>query len=67
MNRGDVIRYVDMTIEEGFSLQRGMNYMVNGKNYAIILMSVRKNAPYATMCRKRIALLACNQRRWTSN
>ena len=47
MNRGDVIRYVDMTIEEGFSLQRGMNYMVNSKNYAIILMSVRKNAPYA--------------------
>ena len=42
MNRGDVIRYVDMTIEEGFSLQRGMNYMVNGKNYAIILMSVEK-------------------------
>jgi len=25
MNRGDVIRYVDMTIAEGFSLQRGMN------------------------------------------
>jgi len=47
MNRGDVIRYVDMTISEGFSIQRGMNFNVNGRDYGIILMSVRKNAPYA--------------------
>ena len=47
MNRGDVIRYVDMTISEGFSIQRGMNFIVNGRDYGIILMSVRKNAPYA--------------------
>ena len=47
MNRGDVIRYVDMTIEEGFSIQRGMNFNVANKEYGIILMSVRKNAPYA--------------------
>lgn len=47
MKRGDVIRYVDMTIAEGFSIQRGMNLNVNGKSYGIILMSVRKNAPYA--------------------
>ncbi len=47
MNRGDVIRYVDMTIEEGFSIQRGMNYNVANREYGIILMSVRKNAPYA--------------------
>ncbi len=47
MNRGDIIRYVDMTIEEGFSIQRGMNFSVANKEYGIILMSVRKNAPYA--------------------
>ena len=47
MNRGDVIRYVDMTIEEGFSIQRGMNFNVANKSYGIILMSVRPNAPYA--------------------
>lgn len=47
MNRGDVIRYVDMTIEEGFSIQRGMNFNVANKEYGIILMSVRPNAPYA--------------------
>ena len=47
MQRGDIIRYVDMTITEGLSLQRGMNFNVNGRDYAIILMSVRKNAPYA--------------------
>lgn len=47
MKRGDVIRYIDMTMEEGFSIQRGMNYTVSNKEYSIILMSVRKNAPYA--------------------
>ena len=47
MQRGEIIRYVDMTIAEGINLQRGMNYNVPGKNYHIILMSVRKNAPYA--------------------
>lgn len=47
MNRGDIIRYVDMTMEEGFSIQRGMNFNIANKEYGIILMSVRKNAPYA--------------------
>lgn len=47
MKRGDIIRYVDMTIEEGMNLQRGMNFSVRGRGYHIILMSVRKNAPYA--------------------
>lgn len=47
MKRGDVIRYVDMTINEGFSIQRGMNFNINGRDYGIILMSVRNNAPYA--------------------
>lgn len=47
MKRGDIIRYVDMTIEEGFSIQRGMNFNVANREYGIILMSVRPNAPYA--------------------
>lgn len=47
MKRGDVIRYVDMTMEEGFSVQRGMNFSIANKEYGIILMSVRSNAPYA--------------------
>ena len=47
MKRGDIIRYVDMTIAEGFSIQRGMNFNIANKDYGIILMSVRPNAPYA--------------------
>ncbi len=47
MKRGDIIRYVDMTIEEGFSIQRGMNFNIANREYGIILMSVRPNAPYA--------------------
>lgn len=34
-----------MCIREKTSLQRGMNYRI-GKNYSVILMSTRKNAPY---------------------
>lgn len=30
MQRGEIIRYVDMTIAEGINLQRGMNYMEYG-------------------------------------
>ena len=45
MKRGDIIRYVDMTIAEGFSIQRGMNFNIANKEYGIILMSVRPNAP----------------------
>ena len=41
MQKGEIIRYVDMTIEEG------MNYNIQGRAYHIILMSVRPNAPYA--------------------
>ena len=43
---GDVIPYIDMCREEGVNLQRGMNYRLRGK-YGVILMSLRKNAPYA--------------------
>ncbi|MDL2295360.1 HNH endonuclease [Lachnospiraceae bacterium OttesenSCG-928-E19] len=47
MRRGDIIRYTDMTNAEGVSLQRGMNFNLNSKGYHVILMSVRKGAPYA--------------------
>ena len=46
MQRGDVISYAKLTAEEGFSIQRGMNFYIPGKDYSIILMSVRKGAPY---------------------
>lgn len=43
---GDIISHTEMCLEEGLSLQRGMNFQVHG-NLSIILMSVRKGAPYA--------------------
>ena len=46
MKRGDVISYLDMCRAEGVSLQRGMNYRLRN-GYSIILMSLRRGAPYA--------------------
>ena len=43
---GDIISYNEMCREEGYSLQRGMNFEVAG-NTSVILMSLRKGAPYA--------------------
>ena len=43
---GDVISYIEMCQEEGVNLQRGMNFRLKGK-YSVILMSLRRNAPYA--------------------
>lgn len=43
---GDIISYNEMCMEEGFSLQRGMNFKVGG-GASVILMSLRKGAPYA--------------------
>lgn len=42
----DIISYNEMCMEEGFSLQRGMNFKVGG-GVSVILMSLRKGAPYA--------------------
>jgi hypothetical protein len=47
MNPGDVISHLAMSQEEGVHLQRGMNHRLKGKPYSVILMSVRKGAPYA--------------------
>lgn len=43
---GDIISFNEMCLAEGYSLQRGMNFQVNG-GISVILMSLRKNAPYA--------------------
>lgn len=43
---GDIISHAEMCIEEGVSLQRGMNYRLKGGT-TVILMSLRKEAPYA--------------------
>jgi hypothetical protein len=41
----NIISYLEMCQREGTSLQRGMNFRLNG-NYSVILMSLRPNAPY---------------------
>ncbi|MFA5038614.1 MAG: HNH endonuclease [Candidatus Omnitrophota bacterium] len=46
LSPGDVITYLDMCRQEGVNLQRGMNFRLKG-GLSVILMSLRKNAPYA--------------------
>ena len=43
---GDVISYLEMCQLEGTSLQRGMNFHLDGR-ISVILMSLRRGAPYA--------------------
>jgi hypothetical protein len=46
LGAGEVISYLEMCREERLNLQRGMNYhLPSGRN--VILMSLRKGAPYA--------------------
>jgi len=40
-----IIAYPEMSYREGMTLQKGMNFLAH-KPYSIILMSVRKGAPY---------------------
>jgi hypothetical protein len=42
----EIIPYLEMCIREGAQLQRGMNFRLN-PYHSVVLMSVRKNAPYA--------------------
>lgn len=42
----DVISYLEMCQYEGVNLQRGMNFHLKN-NISVILMSLRRNAPYA--------------------
>ena len=46
MKVGDIIPYFEMCREEGVNLQRGMNFRLH-PNYSVLLMSLRKGAPYA--------------------
>jgi hypothetical protein len=41
----EIILYLEMCQREGASLQRGMNFGLGG-NHSVILMSLRRNAPY---------------------
>ena len=43
--RGTIISYLQMCSSENTSLQRGMNFRLHGR-HSVILMSLRKNAPY---------------------
>jgi hypothetical protein len=43
---GDIISHAEMCVEEGVSLQKGMNFRLKGGT-SVILMSLRKGAPYA--------------------
>jgi len=43
---GDIVSHIQMCIEEGVSLQKGMNFRIKQGN-TVILMSTRKGAPYA--------------------
>jgi len=42
----DIISYTELVASEGINQQKGMNFNVK-PDYSILLMSVRKNAPYA--------------------
>ena len=42
---GEVIFYQQMCAEENASLQRGMNFHLDGR-HSVVLMSRRRNAPY---------------------
>jgi hypothetical protein len=44
-----ILTHYDISKIEGMSLQRGMNFRPNGKNYSIFLMSVRDGSPYNDM------------------
>ncbi len=45
-NVDDIISYTELVAAEGVNLQKGMNFNVK-PDYSVLLMSLRKNAPYA--------------------
>ena len=42
----EVVSYLDVCLREGVNLQKGMYYQI-GDGYSVLLMSVRRNAPYS--------------------
>ena len=55
-NAGDVISYTEMCADLGVSLQRGMNFRLR-ENVSIILMSLRRGAPYADRVEEGVRVL----------
>ena len=56
MDVDDIISYDQLVIEENSHLQKGMNFGV-GKNYSVLLMSLRQNAPYEDVMDERTGTL----------
>lgn len=56
MQYKSIISYADIVKRENVSLQRGMNYRIK-PTYSIVLMSVRKGAPYKDQWHEDIGLL----------
>ena len=48
---GDVISYPELCLQEGYSVQRGMNFKVKN-GVTVVLMSQRKGAPYVDRIRE---------------
>ncbi|MFC1710412.1 HNH endonuclease [Patescibacteria group bacterium] len=42
----NIFPYSEIVSQEGFNIQKGMNYRPRNKHYSIFLMSLRANAPY---------------------
>lgn len=42
----DVLTHAEISVREGLSLQKGMNFRPPGKDYSILLMSVQEDSPY---------------------
>jgi hypothetical protein len=56
VNADDIISYHELVTEEGANLQKGMNFGVGGE-YSVLLMSVRKGAPYADQINEKTGTL----------
>lgn len=54
----EIIPYLEMCQRESSSLQRGMNFDL-GRDYSVVLMSVRRNAPYRDRLEDEGSTLIC--------
>lgn len=62
----DIISYKELVVAEGINLQKGMNFNVK-PDYSVLLMSVRKNAPYADKYDTKTGTLIYEGRNVSSN
>ncbi|HET9130371.1 MAG TPA: hypothetical protein VFO86_05445, partial [Terriglobia bacterium] len=56
MHVDEIFTYDKLVAEEKANLQKGMNFGI-GKSYSVLLMSVRKGAPYADEIDKKSGML----------